>query len=108
MENSDNIVSVQVVLKPAAAAAPAAIMEAFRQAGFAVGTLVANNFSITAPGATFQRYFHVEPETLRSIQSSKNMYARELPLDALLKEIKDNIAHVVFSRPLDFGPGAHF
>jgi hypothetical protein len=101
MDNS-NFLSAQVVLKPTSAAAAQPVMDAFRQAGFAVGDRVANNFSITAPVATFENYFRVQLEAaLRSA-------AHELPLDALPRQIRNEIARVLFSAPIDFGPGAHF
>jgi hypothetical protein len=107
MANS-RIASAQVVLRPTTSAVSKAVMDAFGQAGFAVGDLVANNFSITAPAATFGSFFRVQQETLSGIRSSQSVSARELPLEALPMQIRDKIAHVVFSRPLDFGPGAHF
>ena len=107
MDNS-SVVSAQVVLRPATAATSKAVMDAFGQAGFAVGDLVANNFSISAPATTFESFFRVQQETLSGIRSSQSVSARELPLESLPMQIRDKIAYVVFSRPLDFGPEVHF
>jgi hypothetical protein len=110
MSESD-LISAQVVLTSDAAAAAPEVLEAFRRAGFAVGALVANNFSITASPATFKKFFRARltsaRDGIRDIDGER-VSALEVPGDALPDALKDKVSAVLFTRPPDFGPGANF
>jgi hypothetical protein len=70
-----------------------AAREAFSRAGFEVGGLVGNSFSITAREETFRKFFGKgRPAAGRSTKSTGK--GGSLPL----------IASVVFPEPPDFGP----
>jgi hypothetical protein len=87
-------------------------MESFRRRGFVVGPLVANNFSIEAPVATFEEYFGVRlvarPSSGMQIEGVEGASAFELPRNALPDPVRDKVTAVLFTRPPDFGPGACF
>ena len=127
--NLQNTISAQVVLAPASGAridpnvaitshnieqfrpsadAAVTIPEAFSRAGFEVGPLVANSFSITAPGKTFEHFFETrlreEARGGLAARSGKNVYAQELPLSALPDAWKKCVMAITFTRPPDFGP----
>ena len=121
------IVSAQVMLLSASGKAPDANLTAetihqyapspeaaararaaFAAAGFDVGPLVLNNFSITAPITTFERVFQTKLRwaTRGAIQSIReDGSARiELPLEKLSSELSGHIAAITFTPPPDFGP----
>jgi len=83
----------------------------FLQAGFQVGPLVANNFAISAPAATFEEFFHTklrpkeEGGWLCELPSGE--LQEELPMGALTEEVAQNLAAVTFLPPLDFGPSRY-
>ncbi len=81
---------------------------AYADAGFEVGTLVANNFSITAPAATFEDAFHTKlrRDAHGGIQCVRDggSAQSELPLQTPGGELSQHVAAVTFSPPPDFGP----
>ncbi len=87
-----------------------AARRAFAEAGFEVGALVGNSFSITAPSGTFEKVFKVktsrgEAEGVRASAASGGGEAGyELPLDELPAGLARGVAAVTFSPPPDFGP----
>jgi len=95
--------SAQVILKPSALHDAPSVVAAFRHAGFSVGPLVANNFSITAPVSLFETHFGVAPA-----QGTRARQQPELPLDALPPIARNAVEAVVFTKPPDFGPGGNY
>ncbi|MBM4258599.1 MAG: hypothetical protein FJ147_22205 [Deltaproteobacteria bacterium] len=79
----------------------------FAGAGFEVGAMVANSFSLTAPVAVFEPVFkthlRLEGGTVKAVRSPGDI-GLELPLSALDHTLATYIEAVTFSPPLDFGP----
>jgi len=82
--------------------------EAFMLAGFQVGTVVGNNFSISAEVGNFEKVFNVR---LRYQTSGEVMAVRddgsssyELPIKDLPTSLGDLIEVIIFTKPPDFGP----
>ena len=97
---------------PAAADADAA-RRAYREAGFEVGEVVGNSFSITAPAATFEKVFKVklrrdESKGVRALAATGGDETYELPIDKLKGELARNVAAATFSPPPDFGPTSYY
>jgi hypothetical protein len=90
------------------AEAVARAKRAFMDAGFEVGNLVGNSFSISAPISRFEKVFHTqlrhqERGGIEVAQASAS--ARyELPLTNLPDHIADVVEAVIFTPPPDFGP----
>lgn len=121
------IVSAQVMLRSASGKAPDAHLTAetlgqylpspeaaaqaraaFAAAGFEVGPLVGNGFSITAPIATFERVFQTKLRraprgAVQSIREDGSAQI-ELPLEKLSGELSRHVAAITFTPPPDFGP----
>lgn len=91
-------ISAQVSLRPGAGQAASAVAEAFERDGFAIGALVADNFSITSTPERFEERFKVH-------FGERGPDDGELPLAALRAELRDKIDRVVITRVPDFGPG---
>jgi hypothetical protein len=127
--DGEQVISAQVVLRPARGEPPrgdtAVTSETIQQfmpsteavnravsffqgAGFQVGPLAGNNFSITADEKTFERVFQTEfrrrvdggVETVRG----GGLGDLELPVDSIPDSLGEVIASVTFSPPPDFGP----
>jgi hypothetical protein len=94
------ITSAQVILRPSAVPTAPAVIEAFRQAGFTVGPLVANNFSVSGSDDLFEKLFGVGLPETRGVQQET-----QLPLKRLAPQIRRAVQAVVFTKPPDFGPG---
>jgi hypothetical protein len=129
VRNPQNKISAQVVLAPASGAAidpnvaitshnieqylpssdaASTVRESFSRAGFEVGPLVGNSFSITAPVKTFEEFFKTklreDAKGGLKARSGKNVYAQELPLSALPDAWKKPVTAVTFTPPPAFGP----
>jgi hypothetical protein len=127
MSGRQPVMSAQVILKPASGAAPREPVtssnlrdvlpsaeaarrapQAFAEAGFEVGPVVANSFSITGPATTFEKVFGTTFR--RDKQSGDTRPARhgageyELPLSKLVGEVSQMIQAVTLTPPPDFGP----
>jgi len=81
---------------------------AFSGAGFEVGPLVGNSFSITAPVGTFENVFKTELRRqehggIESVREHSST-SLELPLGALPPSVATLVAAVTFTPPPDFGP----
>ena len=81
---------------------------AFSTAGFEVGPLVGNSFSITAPVGTFEKVFKTqlrrqEHGGIESVRQDGST-SLELPLGALPASVANPVAAVTFTPPPDFGP----
>lgn len=124
---AEEIVSAQVVLRAASGKAPDAYVTAetlnqylpspemaaqtraaYASAGFEVGPLVANNFSITAPARTFERVFHTRLSRaarggIHCVSADGSAQA-DLSLQAADKELSQHVAVVTFPASPDFGP----
>lgn len=90
-------------------------MGEFERAGFDVGPLLANNFSITAVPRRFETYFNVTVEASRLqvmkgllVRTNKGSVRSHVPLDSLPPSERDQIEAIVFSKPPDFGPGGNY
>jgi hypothetical protein len=121
-------ISAQVVLKPASGKRPrdgseitaqnihdylpseeaaARAKRVFADAGFEVGALVGNSFSITAPAPVFERVFktrirrQVIPGGEAVVVESGG---HELPLGKLPKAMAHDVQAITFTPPPDFGP----
>lgn len=84
-----------------------AACDAFRQAGFEVGTLVGDTFSITAPRQLFEKVFHTSlVERAGSIVTKGHAAAdpTALPTKGLTEDLRKRVAVASFSAPLSFGP----
>jgi hypothetical protein len=127
-EKKQHSLSAQVVLKAASGKSPAGqaitsenireylpsqesvriARSALTEAGFEVGNVVANSFSITAPAATFEKVFgaRIRRDPQRgAVTEAGQAGALELPLKKLEREVAGVIEAVTFSPPPDFGPG---
>ncbi len=86
----------------------ARVKQFFASAGFEVGLLVGISFSITTTVELFESTFKThlrlaERGGVTAIDPDRAA-SYELPLQALPREIADNIAAVTFTPPVDFGP----
>lgn len=126
----NQIVSAQVVLQPASGKslssetaitsetigdvlpsqdAVAVARKAFTEAGFEVGKVVANSFSITGPVSTFEKALKTrlqrEPESgaVKAVRTDGSA-TYELPLNGLPREVARIVEAVSFTPPPDFGP----
>lgn len=122
-------ISAQVIVRAASGAAPDAsaavttktihefapspveaerVMSFFRTAGFDVGPLIGNNFSITARAEQFEDVFRAELRRRGygsvAAQREGGGADLELPLDSLPTTIRGLVAAATFPRPPDFGP----
>lgn len=86
-----------------------AAAEGFKQAGFEVGNIVGNNFSITAPKSAFEKFFKIKLKAqdrgdvkVSAAKGASEGY--ELPLKALPQNLSRLVDAVTFSPPPDFGP----
>jgi hypothetical protein len=112
MTNDDKLISAQVVIRASSAADAQAVMQEFKRAGFDLGPLFANSFSITAESKRFETYFKA---TLQSssgegiaVKTNEDSVRSDLPLDALPPSVRELIEVIVFSKPPDFGPGGKY
>jgi hypothetical protein len=90
----------------------AAAAAGFQRAGFEVGNMVGNSFSITAPRSTFEKFFKIKLQSkdrggLKVAASSGVPESYELPMKALPKDLAQHVAAVTFSPPPDFGPTSY-
>lgn len=84
----------------------------FSEAGFEVGNMVGNSFSITAPKSTFEKFFKVRLQAKErgdvKVAAAKDATAGyELPLRALPRNLSQVVVAVTFSPPPDFGPSSY-
>jgi hypothetical protein len=89
------------------AEAIAAATQYFAAAGFDVGFLVGNNFSITASVRTFEQVFgtRLVIEERGAIKAMSGRQASlELPIQNLKRDLLQYIEAVSFTAPPDFGP----
>lgn len=87
----------------------AAAAAGFSEAGFEVGNMVGNSFSITAPQSTFEKFFKIKLQAedrggLKVAGAEGASEGYELPLKALPRNLSQHVATVTFSPPPDFGP----
>lgn len=82
---------------------------AFAEAGFEVGQVVGNSFSITASKGTFEKVFKIKLKedkekgvTAHREASDEGSY--ELPTSKLSEELRRDVVAVTFTPPPDFGP----
>jgi hypothetical protein len=85
---------------------------AFKEAGFEVGNMVGNSFSITAPRKTFEKVFKIKLQAedrggLKVAASTGVPESYELPLRTLPRDLLKLVAAVTFSPPPDFGPSSY-
>lgn len=97
---------------PAPAAAESA-RRAFAEAGFEVGEVAGNSFSITAPAATFEKVFKTEVRRTEDRGAKARGGASEgpgyeLPVDKLPASLARGVAAVTFTPPPDFGPTSYY
>ena len=90
----------------------AAAAAGFKQAGFEVGNMVGNSFSITAPSSTFEKSFKIKLEAdnrggLKVAAAKSAHKGYELPLKALPVDLSQFVVAVTFSPPPDFGPSSY-
>lgn len=130
----DEQLSAQVVLRSAGGTAPgsttqvtsenvreylpssSAVTEArhaLEEAGFEVGNVVGNSFSISATAKTFEKVFKVKLQsdkekgvTARASRADEESY--ELPVGKLPEDARRHVAAVTFTPPPDFGPTSYF
>ena len=98
------MISAQVVLNAAGLLQAPRVRERFAAAGFQVGPLVGNSFSITGPVKLFERVFKMPAGG----QGHQPFSVTELPLSGLEPNLGEPIQTVLFTRPPDFGPGGNY
>jgi hypothetical protein len=100
--------SAQVVLRSDSISEAEQVRNIFAAAGFQIGPLVANNFSITAPPNKFEKFFkiRVQPSKAGGVQfaKSKGKTHQELRGEDLPSDLGDKVETIVVSPPPDFGP----
>jgi hypothetical protein len=97
--------SAQVVLETKDPAQIERVRDEFRRAGFDVGPLVANNFSISGPRERFDGYFEAPLADDASLEAaSAKTKPQPYSADRLPATLRPLVREVVTSR-LDFGPG---
>ncbi len=84
----------------------------FAEAGFEVGPVVGNGFSITGPASLFKKVFgvevrHVEGEGAKVMGGEGEEAGYELPLDDLQVPLGRGVASITFTPPPDFGPTSY-
>jgi hypothetical protein len=94
--------SVQVVVKSNALQNARSLMESFRAAGFSVGAMVGNNFSLTAPVSVFESLFGAAHVTA-AIAGTESV----LPLNTLPSAAQNAVEAIVVPHRPDFGPGSY-
>ncbi len=118
-------ISAQVILKPASGQAiepttqitsenvaqfmpsPAAISKATRELrakGFEVGPCVGNSFSITGPTSLFESVFKHSIQ-VKEHQVTFTDSGYELPKEKIPALLRQEVSHITFTAPPDFGPG---
>ena len=104
--NRDQETSAQGLLKRESQADFEKIRNVFADAGFSVGPLVANNFSISGSVEKFERFFGVRMESsadgMRFISGDQTL--DELSTDDLPNEIRGAVEKVLLTRLPAFGP----
>ena len=85
---------------------------AFSEAGFVVGNLVGNSFSITASKSTFEKFFKAKLKAedrgdVKVFAARGATEGYELPLDSLPQKLAQHVSAVTFSPPPDFGPSSY-
>ena len=80
----------------------------FREAGFEVGNMVGNSFSITAPKSTFERFFKIKLRAEErgdvKVATTEGPEGYDIPLKVLPGNLSQLVDAVTFSPPPDFGP----
>jgi hypothetical protein len=80
----------------------------FMDAGFDVGILVGNSFSISAPISTFEKVFQTQLHSQErggiEVVGGSTSGQYELPLTSLPKPVTDIVEAIFFTPPPDFGP----
>lgn len=81
----------------------------FDEAGFEVGNMVGNSFSITARKSTFEKFFKIKLQAEQrgdvKVAAAKGATpGYEIPLRALPGNLSQLVAAITFSPPPDFGP----
>lgn len=78
----------------------------YSRAGFEVGPVVGNSFSITAPASKFEQALHTK---VREAGKGAVEFAGgpELSPEALPRELAEDVATVTFTPPPDFGPASY-
>lgn len=108
----DKLISAQVVLNAASATDPQMVTNEFTRAGFTVGPIVANSFSITATLKKFEKYFRValreSADEGIQVKLKGKRAGSELPPSALPTEVKDQVEAILFVKPPDFGLGISY
>lgn len=90
----------------------AAAAAGFKKAGFEIGNMVGNSFSITATKSTFEKFFKIKLKAddrggLMVAGAKDAPASYELPLKALPKDLLQFVAAVTLSPPPDFGPSSY-
>lgn len=108
MSKEETLLSAQAVLRNDAITEAGEVRKMFADAGFEVGPLVANNFSITAPVQKFEKFFKVRVKSSRArgvqFAKTKEEARRELTTGDLPPSLRDKVETIVVSAPPDFGP----
>jgi hypothetical protein len=90
----------------------AAAAAGFSEAGFEVGNMVGNSFSITAPKSTFEKLFKIKLQAedrgdVKVAAAKGATEGYELPVKALPQKLSQFVSAVTFSPPPDFGPSSY-
>lgn len=127
-KSTDPPVSMQVVLRAASGQEPdastpitAATISAFlpdpaaaqatrrhfQQAGFEVGEVVGNSFSITAPAATFHQALGARVRHHDGAVTLDGTDSRDVPLRDLPDDVRHHVSAITLPEPPDFGPTSY-
>jgi hypothetical protein len=128
-KRKEQVLSAQVVLRPASGRklggdsaitaetlaqyqpspeAAKRVREKLARAGFEIGPLVGNSFSITAPASTFQKFFATKVrEAGKGGLEFESAGGMELAAEALPRSLAEDVAAVTFTPPPDFGPTSY-
>jgi hypothetical protein len=98
------MISAQVVLNADDLLQAPRVKERLAAAGFQVGPLVGNSFSIAGPVKLFEGVFKMPAGG----QSQQPFPVKELPLTGLEPDVREPIQTVLFTQAPDFGPGGNY
>jgi hypothetical protein len=107
-KHSPPLISAQVLLGSNGSSHTKEVLHVFKEAGFDVGQIVTNSFSITASPEVFERFFDVNIEVTPAgkvtVMQRDGSSSLNLPTAALPEHLRRRIQAIFFSKPPDFGP----
>ena len=105
-QKNEESLSAQVVIDPRDPSATG-VRDAFTKAGFEVGPLVGNSFSIAATKGSFETYFGTKIVPPGKSLGLAVKETETLPTDPLPESLRKSVKMILFTRPPDFGPTSY-